>query len=76
MNVCYKTIWNNNTEILKSALFYGHCTRLWFSYGLAIPHTMWNCNFFFAWFSEVLAKDESEQMETLSIRSGGAGFAV
>ena len=48
----------------------------WFFYGLAIPHTMWNCNFFFALFSEVSAKDETEQMETLSIRSGGAGFAV
>ena len=48
----------------------------WFFYGLAIPHTMWNCNFFFALFSEVSANDETEQMETISIRSGGAGFAV
>ena len=32
--------------------------------------------FFFALFLEVSAKDETEQMETLSIRSGGAGFAV
>jgi len=31
---------------------------------------------FFALFSEVSSKDESKQMETLSIRSGGAGFAV
>ena len=46
-----------------------------FFYGLAIPHTMWNCNFF-ALFSEVSAKDETEQMETLLICSGGAGFAV
>ena len=46
-----------------------------FFYGLAIPHTMWNCNFF-ALFSEVSAKDETEQTETLLICSGGAGFAV
>ena len=32
--------------------------------------------FFFALFSEVSAKDETEQMETFSICSGGAGFAV
>ena len=31
---------------------------------------------FFALFPEVSAKDETTQTETLSIRSGGAGFAV
>ena len=47
----------------------------WLSCSLAIPHSMWNCNFF-ALFLEVSAKDEAGQTETLSICSGGAGFIV
>ena len=47
----------------------------WFFYGLAIP-ILCGIIIFFAFFSEVSAKDETEQMETVLICSGGAGFAV
>ena len=47
----------------------------WFFYGLAIP-ILCVIVIFFAFFSEVSAKDETEQMETVLICSGGAGFAV
>ena len=39
-------------------------------------HILCGIVIFFALFSEVSAKDETEQMETLLICSGGAGFAV
>ena len=39
-------------------------------------HILCGIVIFFALFSEVSAKDETEKIETLSIRSGGAGFAV
>ena len=39
-------------------------------------HILCGIVIFFALFSEVSAKDETEQMEILLICSGGAGFAV
>ena len=39
-------------------------------------HILCGIVIFFALFSEVSAKDETEKIESLSIRSGGAGFAV
>ena len=47
----------------------------WLSCGLAIPHSIWNCNFFLL-FLEESAKVEAGQTETLSICFGGAGFVV
>ena len=47
----------------------------WFFYGLAITIPC-EIVIFFAFFSEVSAKDKTEQMETVLICSGGAGFVV